>query len=263
MRNTHYPLTRFILLALFMASSHALAGKIPLGINSSHGIFLQEIWQRNTPFLCVANRSGFDQIIQVSSWRSSLVPADPLLQWKAHAESVQCHDASVLTVEGLLEFKLVDGKRLGLLRAPANPPVESKNPAALSSFQGINGSCPTPGTWIEQPGLWLKSGQPTSLTLLTSVSEPDALIEFPVNTKLNLPHLQLKSVTSSSLLVEKENGGFLIKAGPQTDIPSLHRVQLDFDVPKVTQPTMYLLSGRKRILQSGWQCFIRGILVAP
>ncbi len=249
--------------ALFAAAVPAAASRIPLGINSSHGIFVQEIWQGNRPFLCLANRSGKDRVVQVSRWRSRQVPADPLLQWELDVDSAHCYDASSLAAEWLLEFKLVDGEWLGLLKAPRMPAAKAEDPSAFSSFLGPNSRCPTPGTWVEQSSLWLKAGELADLTLQTTVRSSDALMEFPVDSGLNLPHLQIKSATSSSLVVKNEDQRFSIKAGRRATMPTVHRAQLVIDVPPVTEPTMYLLSGRKRIASDGWQCFIRGILVEP
>ncbi len=257
-----YRLTGFVCFAMLI-SVQAHASQIPLGINSSHGVFVQEIWQGKIPFLCLANRSGKDQIIQVSRWRSRQIPADPLLQWRANAGSVRCHDARQLAAERLLEFKLVDGERLGLLNAPRLPVVENETPSAFSSFQGLNGVCPTPGAWLQQPSLGFQAKQPASVTLLTTVRDGDARIEFPVTTHLELPHLQLKSAVSSTLDIDVDKQQWSIKVGRQTALSTVHRIELELDVPAVTQPTMYLLSGRQRIAGNGWQCFVRGILVTP
>ncbi len=246
-----------------MPSAPAYASKIPLGINSRHGIFVQQIWQGTTPLLCLANRTDKDESLQVSQWPSRQVPVVPLIQWEMAAGSTRCHDASALAGDALLEFRLVDGQRLGLMRAVREPLVENPDPAAASSFQGPNGVCPTPGTWLEQPDLWLKGGQPASLTLLTHVRDAAFLIEFPVDSGLDLPSLLLKGAASSSLAVDDENQRVTIRAGERTDVSAVHQVQLNIEVPEVTQPTMYVLSGRKRIGDSGWQCFVRGVLVAP
>ena len=42
-----------------------------------------------------------------------------------------------------------------------------------------------------------------------------------------------------------------------------HSVELLFDAPQISEPTMYVISGRRQILNQGWQCFLRGILIEP
>ena len=250
-----------------MAPVSALADRLPLGLVLSRGIFVQEIWLATKPVLCVANRSGNDQTLVVSRWRSRALPAEPLLQWPMAAGSTQCHDASSLASEAttlLLEYRLADGgAALGLLYAPTVPPAKTMEAGVYASFIGINGACPTPGTWTEQASLWFKGGQSASLDLLMNIGADGALIEFPVDTRLNLPQLKPRSAQSSSLSIELDGERLSIKADPDATRTAPHRVQIDFDVPTVTQPTMYILSGRKRIFQTGWQCFVRGILVEP
>lgn len=263
MRKTHAPSIFTILLSFLVPSLPVHASKIPLGINSRHDVFVQQVWHGDTPLLCLANRSDKDQTLQVSQWQSRTVPAVSLLQWKMDAGSVRCHDASALAGDSLLEFSLVGGERLGLMRAASAPPVDNADPAVFVSYQGPNGVCPTPGTWIEQPSLWLKGGQTAPLALTTTVNDGDVLIEFSVDSGLNLPHVQVRSATSQTLEIIQENRRLSIKGAPGTEASHVHRVQLDLELPEVTQPTMMLLSGRKRILVDGWQCFVRGVLVAP
>jgi hypothetical protein len=252
-----------ILGAALTAPLSAIADRLPLGLDISRGIFVQTVWQGKVPRLCVANRSGKDQTLVVSRWRSRAIPAEPLLRWPMDAGSTQCHDASALAAESLLEYRLADGARLGLLAAPKGPATTTKDAAVFASFIGINGTCPTPGTWTEQASLWLKGGHAASLDLLVTADTDGALIEFPVDARLDLPQLKPRSATSSSLSIEQDSDRLSIKADPDTAGATVHHVRIEFDLPTVTQPTMYLLSGRKRILQTGWQCFIRGILVEP
>ncbi|WP_299160373.1 hypothetical protein [Accumulibacter sp.] len=247
-----------------MAPLYAVADRIPLGLDINRGIFVQEIWQARKPRLCVANRTGKDQTLLVSRWRSRAHPAEPLLQWPIEAGSTVCHKAGKLAGEALIEYRLADGgAALGLLHAPGAPATETLEGSGFASLMGINGTCPTPGTWTEQASLWIKGGQVASLDLLTTVGADGALLEFPVDTRLDLPLLKPRSAESSSLLIEHDGTRLAIKSRPDTVAATVHRVRLEFDVPEVKQPTMYLLSGRQRILQTGWQCFVRGILVEP
>ena len=88
---------------------------------------------------------------------------------------------------------------------------------------------------------------------------------FPINTKLKLPNLPIKSVSSPNLVIEQRGNNYLITKKTSRDKQSLDpfQLQLHIDVPKVSAPAMYLISGRKRILKDGWQCFIRGVVVKP
>ena len=263
MRKFDAPLLFSIVLPFLMPFHLAHASKIPLGINSRHDVFVQQVWHGDTPLLCLANRTDKDQTLQVLQWQSRTVPAVPLLQWKMAAGSVRCHDASTLAGDSLLEFSLVGGERLGLMRAASGPPMDNADPGVFVSYQGPNGVCPTPGTWTEQPSLWLKGGQTAPLALTTTSTDRDVLIEFSVDSGLNLPHVQVRSATSQTLEIIQENQRLSIKGAPGMDASNIPRVQLELELPEVTQPTMMLLSGRTRILVDGWQCFLWGVLVEP
>ena len=249
--------------ATLLAPIHARGDRLPLGLDIGSGIFLQEIWQAGTPHLCVANSSGNEQTLVLSRWRSRAMPAEPLLRWRMDAHSTVCHDVSALAAESLIEYRLAGGKRVGLLRGPGRPDAERTGTGGFASFSGINGTCPTPGNWTEQPSLWLKGGQAARVDLLLTVGADGALMEFPADTRLDLPHLTPRAASAPTLRIEHQGSSLLIKADPGTGQATVHRVQLEIDLPTVTRPTMYLLSGRKRIDESGWQCFVRGILVEP
>ena len=242
-----------------MIAAPATASRLPLGLDIHAGVYVQEIWQGARPYLCVSNQTASAQVLQVARWRSRQMPAIPIVQWPVAAGESRCHDASGLLAPSLFEFTLVGGTRLGLLRAPGAPAEHSVDPVAFASLQGLNGTCPTPGTWIEQPTLWLHGGTTAEVTLYTTVTSDGTRIELPVDSGLNLPQLQIRSVTSSSLVVNREGERFLISARA----PGLHRAQIVLDVAHVNMPSMYLLSGRKSIADNGWQCFVRGILVSP
>lgn len=242
-----------------MVTAPATASRLPLGLDIRAGVYVQEILQGARPYLCVSNQTANPQLLQVARWRSRQLSAIPIVRWPVSAGESRCHDASSLTAQSLLEFSLVGGKRLGLLRAPGAPAAQATDPAALASVQGLNGTCPTPGTWIEQPTLWLQGGTTAEVTLFTTVTSDGTRIELPVDSGLSLPQLQIRSVTSSSLVVNREGQRFVIR----TRTPGLHRAQITLDVAHVNMPSMYLLSGRKSIADSGWQCFVRGILFGP
>ena len=268
---------------IFATSPQVLASKIPIGLNTKHGIFVQEFWQGNTPTLCLTNRSDKNKTVRVSRWPASQVPADFLHQWPLQAGSVQCHSVSGLEGQQLLEFTLASGLRLGLFKIQKPGLIEEKQPeedvpqvgalkgempqaeqsSVFSSFKGPNGTCSTSNTWIEQPNLWFKAGEPAYVTLLSAGIGVDTLIEMPIETRLDLPHLQIKSMSSDTLAINRIDNQFTIKKGALAAEPAVHQTRLELDLPTVMQPTMFVISGRQRIPDNGWQCFIRGVMVKP
>ncbi len=262
---------------IFASSPQVLASKIPIGLNTKHGIFVQEFWQGNSPTLCLTNRSDKNKTVRVSRWPARQLPADLLMRWPLQAGSAQCHSVSGLEGQQLLEFTLANGLRLGLFKIQRAGLIEEKQPeedvpqvgvlqeepaSVFSSFKGPNGTCSTSdNTWIEQSNLWLKAGEPAYVTLLSAGT--NTLIEMPIETRLDLPLLPIKSMSSDTLVIDNDGNQFTIKKGALATEPGVQQTRLEFDVPAVMQPTMFVISGRQRIANNGWQCFIRGVMVEP
>ncbi len=262
---------------LFFAFQQVHASQIPIGLNSKHGIFVQEFWQGNSPTLCLTNRSEKNKTVRVSRWPARQLPADLLMRWPLQAGSAQCHSVSGLEGQQLLEFTLANGLRLGLFKIQRAGLIEEKQPeedvpqvgllqekpaSVFSSFKGPNGTCSTSdNTWIEQSNLWLKAGEPAYVTLLSAGT--NTLIEMPIETRLDLPLLPIKSMSSDTLVIDNDGNQFTIKKGALAAERAIHQTRLEFDVPAVMQPTMFVISGRQRIANNGWQCFIRGVMVEP
>lgn len=249
----------FFLLFVF-PFQQVLANQIPLGLNSKHGIFVQEFWQESNPVLCLTNRSNHDEVVLVSRWRSSQVLADPVLQLPLGAGSTHCHSVGGLQGKQLLEFTLASGSRLGLLRIQ-RPKLAEEQHAAFSSFKGPNGTCNSSNTWVQQSGLWFKSGEQAHVRLLSIGS--DVLIELPVETSLDLPQLHIKSIMSDTLSVDNDNHKFSINSNLQVLSPIVQQAQIELDIPEVRKPTLFIVSGRQRTPNNGWQCLIRGVMVKP
>lgn len=255
--------TAVLLIVLLMLPTLSSAKKIPLGINSSHGFFTQTLWHERDVYLCLANRTLHDETLLISKWFSSSVPAELLIRWPSKAGSVDCQKMTTSMPGQLIELKVESGPRLGLLNLAGKPQVLNVDRDVFSGFQGANGTCTTKDSWIELPALWLRSGKPATLTMLTYTGDEKIHIEFPVNTDLNLPHLQIQSVVTSGLSVEYANHVFTVAQKISASNEAVHQIELEIDVPVVKQPAMFLLSGRKRIADKGWHCFLRGVMIAP
>lgn len=254
--------TAAVFLPAMLTAMPSAASQIPLGIAFRHNIAIQETWHADMPFFCISNGFAQERVLRVARWRSRQLPALELLRWRLPASETRCFEAGSLRSEWLLEFSLLDGQRLGLLKAPGRPPFRSGNPAAYTSYLGANGSCPTPGIWTEQTDLWFAAGESGHVTMHTVVGADGLLMAFPVDAKTPLPQLRVTSVSSASLAVQQGGGQIAISGDGSAD-PFVHQARIEFEVPQVTQATMFLLSGRKRIASDGWQCFIRGVMVKP
>lgn len=256
---------------LFIAFQQVSASKIPLGLNSNHGIFVQEFWQGTSLILCFSNRSNNDETVRVSRWQRDKVSTDFLFQWPLQAGSAQCNSANNLEGAQLLEFILDSGVRLGLLKIQRPEVLDRKRLGVEGAAAGIspvfantkgpNGTCSAFNIWIEHSTLWSKSGELANVTLLTTAANNS--LEFSVGTRLDLPLLQIKSMSSETLVIDSADNKFILTEGMLAAAPAVQQVQVELEIPVVMQPTMFILSGRQRIADTGWQCFIRGVMVAP
>jgi len=237
------------------------ARQIPLGLDGRKQIFVQEYWLEGSPSYCVANAGKVDQVIQVSRWQSQALAPLQLNEWDAPAGSVRCHDARQHLGEWLIDFRLQKGDRLGLLKAPKQAQGTLILPTVVS-YQNLNAACAVSGMWMEQDRLWAKSGEPFSMVLHAALA--DGKIEFDKKgNQGQLPLLPLKKVTSTTFPVHMGDTSVVINVSESSGGQQSHRINLLFDIPQVSKPTMMRVSGRREISDQGWQCFVYGVMLEP
>ncbi len=253
-------LSLLVLGSLMSADIHA--SQIPLGIDARQLVFVQEYWKDGEPGYCIANAGNKDTVVQVSRWRSRQLPSVPLRAWPVPAGEVRCHEAGFLLGEWLLEFKKVDGPRLGLLRAPMKRPAGLTAHSPVASYQGLNGSCRDREVWLEQDRLWLDPQGGAKLRLHLP-ADTGPVTFSPDAADWRLPPLPIAAAASDTLPVQVEGKRVSIgEAGPGTK-KGPHWVRLSVAPVQVDRPSMFLLAGQRVIRGQGTQCFVRGVLVAP
>lgn len=262
MPNRSFSLQVVLLLVLYAIAKGVSASQIPLGLDGREQVFIQEHWLDGTPSYCVSNSGKVDQVIQVSRWQSHTLPPLLLNEWDTPAGSVRCHDAREYLGDWLLEFRLRQGGRLGLLKAPMRGKGMAESLPAVASYQSLNAACGSSGLWMEQHKLWSRSGEPLSLIL--HVTSVDGRIEFDKEgSQGQLPVLPLKKATSTASSVYVRDSNVVIDSGEASEGQKYHSINLQFDTPQVSKPTMMVVSGRRQISDQGWQCFVHGVLLEP
>ncbi len=233
------------LVAMILASFEmevAKAVQIPIGLDSGHGVFVQEYWLQGTPQYCIANTRPSSVTLRISQWRSRTDPPLLLKEITIPADSVTCFDVSAYRKHWLLLFEISDGTRLGLLRAPRLPPDAEPPSLPVAVHQILNGACGGGKVWLELPDLWEKAGG--TFTARLHRAKTAGAVQFrPSEGEITLPRVEIAAP------------GNIPADAPES-------MELTLKAPSVRQPKMVVISGRARI-PAGWQCFVFGIPVKP
>lgn len=237
------------------------ANQLPLIIHNKHQIFIQEHWDDAKPTLCIANFSTKDEIIQVFKRLGAKKEKNTLKLWSVQKSSSQCFEAANLVGKGILEFKLSNGTVLGLIKIK-KPTLNIKSiNGGQSSFKDLNNNCSSASVSIIQTKVGNKAGTLNFLTLMDN--DVNSYIELQTETEFPLPNLQLTSVESETYTVKKTENVYILESHLPNKQETVNSSQITFETPKVRKPTMFIISGRKRVAKTGWQCFIRGVMVNP
>lgn len=254
--------TAWVLFIMLCLVGQASASQIPFGLDWRESIFVQEYWTDGKPQFCIATLTDQDIRLQVSRWHPG-EPVEPLEVMSFSANTVKCMDAQPFLDKRYLEFQVLKGPRLGLLRPLALPPAgnEAKK-VGVASYQNLNGSCRNSEITVEQEKLWFRSGEHVSLTLTPPAIKGKIIIKKESENKY-LNDIWPDRILSSSLPIETKEDQIIIDSDRPLIKQAVHSIQWNFVAPTVETPTMFKISAQIKLAGQNWNCFVRAVLIKP
>jgi hypothetical protein len=232
---------------------------IGIGLDFRKGLFVQEYWQDGKPHYALANLGAEGVRITVTDRKSGAVLAGP---WEVKARSVAHVEAGKVAGNDLVQFTLANGSSLGLLTAPVPPAQQAKG--VLTTSDGMNGSGGRHAEiWCEQARPTFKSEELIELKLVVPANA--GIIKYSTKQEENrtIVHVPLVEADCATLPVEKVGAELHIRTNqPLKDEPR-HTVTLRFKAPRVTAPTMVMVTGWRALNNAGGHGITRGIVVLP
>src|SRR5262249_33857483 len=158
------------LFALLLACQGARAELVPFGLDWRRNVFVQEYWEKQTPYYMIANLRNRPAMIVVREWARKQRKL-PLLAgpWEVPANSVRKFSAVKLKQSWTLKWELQDGIELGITRPPGLPPPKSLT-GLISSHAGLNSSGVS-AFWCAQKKPVYKAGETIEVQLPVSRSK--------------------------------------------------------------------------------------------
>jgi hypothetical protein len=215
---------------------------------------IQELWAADRPLFALANLGSAPVAISVHERASGRLRAGP---WRLEPGAVAAIEAGAIQGAGLVEFRLGDGRSLGLLDAP--PAGGSGVPASsgvVVTTDGLNGSGGRHGdVWLEQPAERLSGGE-IALTLKVKAAARGTIW---FERKRNPP----LTGSSDSLPVAITPDRLTIDLGRPRSRPTVHEVRLRLQAPRADRPGLLVLEGWFARGERGGHTLVRGLIIEP
>jgi len=260
---------------LLVLPAVASASQVPIGLDWGENVFVQEYWQDGKARYAIFNNrlEAIDLTVNdVQFTKSFRVDGKDLVTWKIERKQVVYVDAPKAPAgDGVryLGFRIVDGKRLGVLTIPVTPPDLPKG--KVISSDGINGSGGRyEDVWYEQDSLTFKSDGVIELRLKLPAN--GATVTFKKKKSMDNPIIEaiITEAACATLPVQAGKEEITIDTGKPLKEVAVHVVTLRFMAPKVDAPTMVRIDGWVSLppkvpgaLSGGSTGFVRGVIVQP
>ena len=244
---------------LLVLPAVASASQVPIGLDWGENVFVQEYWQDGKARYAIFNNrlEAIDLTVNdVQFTKSFRVDGKDLVTWKIERKQVVYVDAPKAPAgDGVryLGFRIVDGKRLGVLTIPVTPPDLPKGKIiSCDCVNGLGGR--RQHVCYEQDSLTFKSEGVIELRLKLPANGGTVTFRKK-KSKDNPIEAIITEATCATLPVQAGKEEITIDTGKPLKEDAVHVVTLRFMAPKVDAPTMVAIIGETS--------FVRGVIVQP